>query len=155
MILPKVHSYKVNKMLTDSKFLDEIGRSVSINYQYDVPYLAGYSTNGNKIYIDRHLKLNMDGTDITKFLIVHEKTEKALIDVFRLHYQQAHHIATMVERDAVTGSGLNWNKYERFVEKYVKTIGHENLKNSPADLDLTPYKDEKDFSKFVKKRSKK
>lgn len=72
----------------------------------------------------------------------------------RTRFPDLRYDATMVERDAVTGSGLNWNKYERFVEKYVKTIGHENLKNSPADLDLTPYKDEKDFSKFVKKRSK-
>jgi hypothetical protein len=153
MSLPKVHSFQVHKMLTDSRFLKEIKKSVSIVRTYDIPYVAGYSVDGKKVFIDRHMDTNFKGTDITKYLVLHEKTEKALLIIFNLKYQQAHHIATYVEHDAVVKDGLDWKEYEKFVEKYVKKLDHENLQKSPPDLDLEPYEDEKDFHKFVKKRS--
>ena len=34
----------------------------------------------------------------------------------------------------------------QFVTQQYKKIGHEKLKRTPTDLDLTPYKDEKDYS---------
>jgi len=153
MALPKVHSFRVHTMLHAPAFQKEIGRTVKIIDKYDVPYVAGYSKDGKDIYIDRHLNVDFNGTDITKYLLVHERVEKALIDVFGLRYQEAHHIALAVEHDAVVGDGINWRDYSKFIDKYIKRLDHENLKLSPPNLDLTPYEDEKDFSKFVKKRS--
>jgi len=152
MKLPKVYSFKVHKMLTDKEFRKELQKSVSIIRKYDIPYVAGYSKDGKEIYIDRHFESNWNGKDITKYLVIHEITEKALLNIYKLKYQQAHHIATHVERNAVVNDGLDWKDYCRYIDKYVKTLDHENLKYSPPNLDLTPYKDEKDFSKFIKKR---
>jgi hypothetical protein len=138
-------------MLTDPKFLERMKGSVSVVSKYDIPYVAGYSKDGKHIYIDRHMNTKMNDKDITKYLVVHEKTEKVLLQLFNLKYQQAHHIATAVEHAAVVKDGIDWNVYSKYVDKFVKTLGHENLSNAPPDLDLTPYKDEKDYHVFLRK----
>jgi len=153
MDLPKIHSFKVHKMLTDPKFKKRMGESVSIVKKYDVPYIAGYSKDGKTIYVDRHLETEFEGKDIIKYLVVHEKTEKALLDLFNLKYQQAHHIALHVERQIVEKDGINWDAYSKFIDKYKKNLGHEDLSHSPKDLDLEPYEDEKDYHVFLKKHN--
>src|SRR5579864_1987691 len=58
-------------------------RNPRIDHSYDIPYLAGYSIDGETIYIDRDLKLWQylgKSIDTEQFLILHEKVEKALID---------------------------------------------------------------------------
>jgi hypothetical protein len=49
------------------------------------------------------------------------------------------------ERDAVKAAGVSWWAYQRFVKKYEKPIEKEKLVRVPSQLDLTPYRDEKDF----------
>jgi hypothetical protein len=44
-----------------------------------------------------------------------------------------------------TGAGILWRDYDRFMQKYVKTIGDGRLTKVPADLDLKPYRDEHDY----------
>src|SRR6478736_3578854 len=41
-------------------------------------------------------------------------------------------------------AGVNWNDYDRFMQKYVKRIGDERLTKLPKDLDTKPYRDEHD-----------
>jgi hypothetical protein len=45
----------------------------------------------------------------------------------------------------VRAAGIRWRDYDRFMQKYVKRIGDEQLKKVPADLDLKPYRDEHDY----------
>jgi hypothetical protein len=71
--------------------------------------------------------------------------EKTLIDQLGLHYLHAHQIATRAEEALVRADGILWRDYDRFMQKYVKTVGDERLKNVPEDLDLKPYRDEHDF----------
>jgi hypothetical protein len=33
----------------------------SVNHEYDIPYIAGYSVDGKTIFIDRHLPLTFAG----------------------------------------------------------------------------------------------
>jgi len=139
-----MHSFKNHKYVEDPKFKNRMKEKFKINKSYDVPYVAGYSNDGKTIYIDRHLKLMDDNIDITPFLIIHERTEKALIDLFGLDYQHAHHIAMEQEKEAVRKSGVNWDKYSSHYNKYIKGCAHEKLSSVPPDLDLTPYKDEND-----------
>ena len=82
--------------------------------------------------------------DTDRFLILHEEVEKTLIDQLGLHYLHAHQIATRAEEAAVRAAGVGWHAYDRFMQKYVKTIGDERLKKVPKDLDLKPYRDEHD-----------
>ena len=53
--------------------------------------------------------------------------------------------AQRMERAAVQSAGVSWNAYQRFIKKYEKAIESEKLKKVPKDLDLTPYRDEKQF----------
>jgi hypothetical protein len=129
--------------------LDAIVRRVkNLDRRHDVPYVAGYSKNGKTIYIDRHLPRSFKHggreIEVDRFLILHEEVEKTLIDQLNLHYLHAHQIASRAEQAAVRAAGISWRVYDRFMQKYVKTIGDERLTRVPADLDLKPYRDEHD-----------
>jgi len=140
-----MHSFSIHKYINDPKFKQRMAEKVKIDRNHDVPYVAGYSKDGKTIYIDRHLLKMKDEHDIEPYLIVHERTEKVLIDLFNLDYQHAHHIAMEQEKEAVAKSGLEWSAYEKHYNKFIKGCAHEKLQKVPADLDMTPYKDEKDF----------
>jgi hypothetical protein len=139
----------VSSLMLD-RALDALARRTgSIDRAHDIPYLAGYSLDGKRIYIDRHLPLTFRhrGRDVAvdRYLLLHEEVEKALIDHLDLHYQHAHQIATRAEEAAVRADGISWRAYDRFMQQYVKTMGDERLTKLPDDLDLKPYRDEHDY----------
>ena len=76
-----------------------------IDRTYDVPYIAGYSTDGDTVFIDRHLprtmKVGQRRVRTDPFSVLHEIVEKALLDEVRLHYLHAHQIAPRTEQPAV------------------------------------------------------
>lgn len=128
--------------LADSPEIQEIiKRPIKVNKSYDIPYVAGYSTDAKTVYIDQHFKDNMHGKNVLKYVVMHEVIEKHLIDKYKFKYEHAHLIALYVERKHVRAAGLNWNRYEDFVLDQYKGMHHEKLQNVPSDLDLTPYKD--------------
>lgn len=139
----------VSSLMLD-RALDAILRRVKkLDRSHDVPYLAGYSMDGKTIYIDRHLptsfKYRGRTIDVDRFLIMHEEVEKTLIDQLDLHYLHAHQIATRAEEAAVRAERISWHAYDRFMQKYVKSVGDERLKKVPKDLDLKPYRDYHDW----------
>ena len=139
----------VSSLMLD-RAIDAIEKRVRvIDREHDVPYLAGYSRDGKRIYIDRHLPHTFvyRGREIRvdRYLLLHEEVEKTLIDQLQLHYQHAHQIATRAEEAAVRADGISWRAYDRFMQQYVKTIGDERLEKVPRDLDLKPYRDEHDW----------
>jgi hypothetical protein len=139
----------VSSLMLD-RALDAIIRRVGpIDRTHDIPYLAGYSVDGKRIYIDRHLPpiFRYRGRDIAvdRYLLLHEEVEKTLIDQLDLHYQHAHQIATRAEEAAVRADNVSWRAYDQFMQKYVKRMGDERLTKLPRDLDLKPYRDEHDY----------
>jgi hypothetical protein len=139
----------VSSLMLD-RALDAIVRSVGgIDRSHDIPYLAGYSLDGKRIYIDRHLPetflYRRRAIRVDRYLLLHEEVEKTLIDQLALHYQHAHQIATRAEEAAVRADGISWRAYDRFMQTYVKRMGDERLTKVPADLDLKPYRDEHDY----------
>ncbi len=144
----RLPEWYVSSLMID-RALDAICRRVkNLDRKHDIPYLAGYSLDGKTIYIDRHMpptfKFRGRTIDTDRFLILHEEVEKTLIDQLGLHYLHAHQIATRAEEAAVRAAGIEWRAYDRFMQKYVKTIGNERLTKVPKDLDLKPYRDEQD-----------
>jgi hypothetical protein len=121
----------------------------AIDHSHDIPYVAGYSVDAKTIFIDRHLPRTFRSwtarVRVEPFLLTHEIVEKALLDELRLHYLHAHQIAMRTERAAVQSAGVSWNAYQRFIKRYQKAIESERLKKVPKNLDLTPYRDEKQF----------
>lgn len=136
-----------SQMLTKS--VSEILKRVHLDRDHDIPYLAGYSVDRSRIYIDRHLqKVFTDHLghrhEVDKFLILHEATEKAMIDSWGLHYQHAHQIALRAEEAAVRAAGIEWRDYDRFMQQWIKRADSDKVTKVPANLDLTPYLDEND-----------
>jgi hypothetical protein len=145
----KIPDTYVSSLMLD-RALDAIERRVGlIDRDHDIPYLAGYSLDGKRIYIDRHLPPSFDYRGrkvmVDRYLLLHEEVEKTLIDQLDLHYQHAHQIATRAEEAAVRADGVSWRAYDRFMQQYVKTMGDERLTKVPKDLDLKPYRDEHDY----------
>lgn len=122
----------------------ELDKPFTLNREYDLPYLAGYSQDGKTIYIDRHLPkaLKIDGksVDVTPFLIEHERVEKALIDQLGYGYWKAHWNATEAEEEKVVAAGFKRAPYEAVLKPYIKADDRERIVKIPPDLDLTPYK---------------
>jgi hypothetical protein len=145
----KAPDWYVSALMMD-RALDAILRRVKkLDRGHDIPYLAGYSQDGKTIYIDRHLPKSFTfrgrTIEVDRFLILHEEVEKTLIDQLGLHYLHAHQIATRAEEAAVNAQRVTWKAYDRFMQKYVKSVGDERLQKVPADLDLKPYRDYHDY----------
>jgi hypothetical protein len=102
-------------------------RVKKLDRDHDVPYVAGYSQNGEKIYIDRHMPKSFHHherrIDTDRFLILHEVIEKALLDELGLHYLHAHQIALRSERAAVEAAGVPWKAYNDYTQEHTKQIG--------------------------------
>jgi len=144
----RIPNWYVSSLMMD-RALDAVARRVKkLDREHDIPYLAGYSKDGKTIYIDRHMPSTWQykgrTIDTDRFLLLHEEVEKTLIDQLDLHYLHAHQIATRAEEAAVRAANISWRDYDRFMQKYVKTMDDERLTKVPADLDLKPYRDEHD-----------
>jgi hypothetical protein len=140
--------WQVSSFMMD-RALEAVVRQIrKLDRSHDIPYLAGYSKNGRTIYIDRDMPKSFlfRGRRIKsdQFLILHEAVEKTLMDHLGLRYLHAHQIATRAEQAAVRAAGISWGGYDRFMRRYVKSIGDKHLSKVPRDLDLKPYRDERD-----------
>lgn len=139
---------EADKVMDDKSVRKAFNRPVSFDWSWDIPYLAGYSKDGRTIFFDRHLpkmlKITTGGRfmAVAQFLQIHERWEKALIDVLGWLYAAAHEVATRAERTAVEKAGYNWKAYESALKPYIKTDEGEPLMRVPPNLDLTPYKGE-------------
>ncbi|MCX5662330.1 MAG: hypothetical protein NTW19_21835 [Planctomycetota bacterium] len=146
------HRVPANDTLMSGLMLEHavaaILKRVKLDRGHDIPYLAGYSLDGKTIYIDRHIEPSFVcrgrryHTD--KFLVLHEAVEKTLLMQLGLHYQHAHQIALRAEQAAVRAHGIPWRDYDRFMQKFIKEAGDEELTKLPKDLDIKPYRDEHD-----------
>src|ERR1700722_7083339 len=143
-------SVLVSRLLKDPEVRKLIHRYDRLDDSYDLPYLAGYSSDRKIIYIDRHLPETLEYMHDGKrkefsprsFLIDHESFEKALIDALGWSYPHAHEAATGYERRHVLQAGLFWKPYQEAYRPYIKVDEHEKLKRVPKDLDMTPYLDD-------------
>jgi hypothetical protein len=129
-----------------------VARVKRVDRDHDIPYIAGYSQNGETIYIDRHMPRSHEFAgrriETDDFLVLHETVEKALLDELGLNYIHAHQIALRSERAAVEAQGITWRDYDRFIQQHEKQIADERLTKVPNDLDLTPYRNERDFTQL-------
>jgi len=149
-----INSQVLDRYLKNESIQHELYKLRKISKEFTIPYLGGYSLDGNTIYFDKHLpdkiKLERDGQtreiDPIPFLMRHETFEKTMLDQMHFHYQHAHQLATAYERRGVLemiGPGW-WGVYQRAFDPYIKADAHEKLTKIPSDLDLEPYKDEHD-----------
>lgn len=126
--------------------IEQVLKNATVNRSYDVPYLGGSSRSGT-IYIDRRLPKSFQsrGRRVSPdpFIVLHEAVERAVGDRLKLKYQHAHQIAMRVEEAAVRAAGVLWNDYNDFTRKW-EDAAQKSFSRLPPDLDLKPYRDEKD-----------
>lgn len=144
-----------NDWLISDKIMDQVGEAidddVEIIRDYDVPYVAGYSVDGKRFYIDHALEKGFDYAgdffDVTPSLILHEATEKGLRMIApSLAYQLEHQVALRAERAYVEAMRIPWMYYNRWFDRRIKVIGsRKRYEECPVDLDLHPYLDEEDW----------
>lgn len=116
----------------------------------DVPYCAGYNEAGDTIYIDKDVPetavISGRTLSIWEHVMDHEMIEKAMLEKFgNEKYQGAHTVAEFWEDLCVRSNGYDPNAYEEWWNGIIATIAaRPEYKRVPADLDLTPYRDEQD-----------
>ena len=146
------------KELKDS--ISDLLKNVTIDNTHDIPYVAGYSRSGDTIYIDKSIPKfikfkNNKLVNIHRYLTVHEILEKTLLRTHKMNYPHAHQIALRLERESVEDDNVSWEEYDYTMQKYIKDVGSRSTyPNIPKDLDLTPYRDEKDVKllKMIKNK---
>jgi hypothetical protein len=127
----------------------------TLDMTYEIPYLAGYSEDGKTIFIDKRLNPIFslsDGRkmDITKYLVVHESTEKHLMDTKDYKYGYAHQKATGLEREVVEADGYPWDEYQKYALSEVQRLKKLDPEAPlPPNLDNKPEIDTHDYG-FLK-----
>jgi hypothetical protein len=140
-------SQAIDRLLKNPEVTKNLYRVQDICRDYDLPYLGGYSENGEIVYIDRHLPdeltIEVDGHkktfDPARFITMHERFEKAVMDACGWAYGHSHQAANGYERRGVLSAGLPWNPYNEALKPFIKADEHEALKKVPANLDMKPY----------------
>lgn len=128
--------------------VNKIRAKARVNQEYDIPLLAGYSKDGNTLYVDKSMpngyasRYTGKRVEALHFLLFHEGVEKALIDQWGLSYLPAHAVAQRIEQDAVKAAGVADREYNGFMAKYIKVAREKKEYHVPPNLDLTPYKGE-------------
>jgi hypothetical protein len=148
------------------EIMDDVEHEKIISHKFDLPYGAGYSLTGNRIYIDRHVPLIWPMkrltkskthvfhsrpkkeaksvtvmTHIVKYPVRHESFESACIRLLAMDYETAHHHAVRAEQLLVTSDDYEWELYENQWKPLIKADEVEKIERVPPDLDLTPYED--------------
>jgi hypothetical protein len=136
------------------EIMEDVEKEKIISHAFDMPYGAGYSLTGNRIYIDRHIPLiwpmKREGysrddhmsqvkVHIVKYPERHEAFESACIRLLAMDYETAHHHAVRAEWTLVTSDGFDWPFYESQWKPLIKADEVEKIERVPPDLDLTPY----------------
>ncbi len=143
-----------NKILLDAD--SSILKDVKVSRDFDVPYVAGYSKDGKRFYIDHKLPKGFEHAHgffvVDTTLILHEAVEKGLeSEIPSLPYQLAHQIALRAEEAAVLAAKVTWAQYNSWFMGQIKLIGDRKVYDScPPDLDLKPYLDEEDWATLRK-----
>jgi hypothetical protein len=144
-------SCTLRKIASELKKINTPYGKKTLDNSYEIPYLAGYSKDGKTIYIDKRLHpvlvlKNGKKMNIVKYLVVHESSEKHLMDTKGYKYPYAHEMATEIERKAVEADGYPWDEYQEYalseVKRTKKLVPKEPL---PKDLDLKPETDTHDY----------
>jgi len=128
---------KVDLRLSDPRIKQIINRRPRIDHSFDIPYVAGVSTDMTTLYIDRDFPI--ERIEDMEALWLHEAGEAALMRFFNDGYDTAHRLITIAEKQLVERHGKNWKAYDAPFRAYAKHARHELIRRVPRDLFMAPY----------------
>ena len=130
---------KVVGRVTERKSSDD----VNLDEKHDIKYTGGYSIDGKTIYLDEHFPhfLTVEGKqiDATKTIGLHHELPEKWMSDNAFEYPYAHEVATGIEKKYVESLGVTWKGYCEEVDKNLRNVYRQKLKDSPPSLDLSPY----------------
>lgn len=137
--LGKVERDDYEEAIVNPGFQEHWQKGYTINRQFDIPYLGGYSSRGSVIYIDRDFDLDV----LIPALTLHEHFEKSCIDGLGWEYNPSHYAATWAEHLFVQQIlGRRPADYEKTLRPYIHHCEEKIDKAEtrwPTDFDYTPY----------------
>lgn len=143
----------LQEFLADPKVAQYLEQPFTVDDQHDIPDLAGYSTDGRTIFIDRHLaedKPEIAGAPYDQWSqalvgkMGHEHVEKAALNIGH-RYEGAHEdYATPAEHLVLIRLGIDPAEYEKALRPYIKRAELERVEQPPPDLDISPYAEDPD-----------
>lgn len=144
--------------MSSSRIRARLDEKYSVDRTYDIPYLSGCSNNGKVIYLDRHLptvlKFGPKVSALAPYLILHERMEKALIDLMDMEYEEAHKIASYVERKELEENRIDPYHFELALDPYIKADKLNKIERTPWNLNLKPYYDSRDIRLIARIKGK-
>jgi hypothetical protein len=151
---------ELDRFWSDPQIIAWLSRPHEVISDFDCPDLAGYSTDGSRLYVDRHLAKAapsigskpyktwlpvLVGIDHQNKRAGHEPAEKAAIDVWGYSYPAAHEdIATPNEHEYAKSLGIDWVAESKTLQRWVKRAEVERIEKPPLDLDCRPYYEDPD-----------
>ena len=144
------------KVISKTTQVAKFGKSaITVNRDYQVPYLGATSKNGRTVYIDERFDPMMEykGRQINTipFLKIHELREWQFEHAGH-EYEGAHDMATKFERKAVEAAGIPWKVYQDFCHKWVKKLT-KITGSVPPDLEMAPEKHDAKMRKTIERFS--
>jgi hypothetical protein len=144
-----LNSQALDRALREPAVQELRWRYIPEDDEHDIPFLGGYSGDGKKLYIDRHLpkelRITLDGkTKIINprdYVREHEEWEWIFMEALGWNYLRAHPAANAMERRRVLerlGPGW-WTPYCEALRPYIKADQHERIEKVPRDLDMRAY----------------
>ncbi len=116
---------------------------IVLDTTHDIKYTGGYSIDGKTIYLDEHfpktLKVEGKNIDATATIGLHHELPEKWLSDNDFEYPYAHEVATGIEKKYVEYLGVTWKGYCDEVDKNLRKVYSQKLKESPASLDLAPY----------------
>jgi hypothetical protein len=125
---------QTRKYLAMPQISGYLARPYSTDFSHRIPYTGGSSADGRIYYVDPDVP-----AALRRFVVWHERVEKALRDELRMSYDRAHRIATCAERLMVEAEGHSWEAYKRAVGKPVRINEAHKDSNMPPGFDYGPY----------------
>jgi hypothetical protein len=138
----------------------DLMKTIKVVRSYDIPYLAGYSVDGLTFYVDSDVEpmpYEDRAIDIVPFFMLHEFVEKSILLLLKKQgviiegaYMIAHQVAYAAETMAIEMEKIDRKAYDAFWMGLLKKAGDKKDPKCPPDLDIEPYKDEKDYEVIKK-----
>jgi len=150
------HYAELKKLMAEPSFRQMWGRTFTVDTTHDIGDSAGYNVLGTKYYLDTNLNAairsgkivvpNMTPEQIIQALLLHERTEKCLLDASNDidDYQSAHEYATAGEHRFVRSVGATPQNYERALAPMIKYNEKKRVADPPLDLQCSPYRENED-----------
>jgi hypothetical protein len=148
----KLGEREYDRAMRDLRFQAILSRGFHVSYDYDIPYLGGYSRDGATIYVDRDTPAEIKRgrrvyairpSGLVRGILVHEHWEKTAMLVWQWGYAPSHELATHAENCfACDVLAIDPGEYEdvwRPIIKLAEKKLHAQAAQLPPDLDRTPY----------------